>query len=275
MQRSAYERLRYRAAGLGAALIGGLPLNHVALAVVGGRQVYRKRRRWYAPALIACARLCRPRFLVLSGTEWATWERAVYEQLYGELIHSEGDALELPARPGQPLAQILSASTGLSRAIGAVAAALLALAELHQRTIILPDGAACRFSHGDATAANVTYLDQPARVWWFDFETAHPASRPHAWRCADDIRALIFSSAALLGEASISELARLPATHYASPPILAALRDCMLDLLHRPDPLHIAQARIGFQLNRALAQAILRQLDLNRTHDPEHLPPHM
>jgi hypothetical protein len=268
MRRSVYERLRYHAAEAGAALIRALPLNHVTLVVTGGRQVYRKRRRWYSPALIACARLSRPRFLVLSGAEWATWERAVYKQLYGEQIHGADQALDLPARPGQPLAQILLGSTDLPRAVGAVATALRALAEIHERAIVMPDGTTRRFSHGDASAANVTFLDRAARAWWFDFETAHPTHLSHAWRCADDMRALIFSSAAILGEGSIAELARLPAAHYPNPPVLAALHGCVLDLLQRPDPLHIAQTRISYGLNRALAQAILRQLVPAHTSTP-------
>lgn len=268
MLRSGYEQLHYRAAGLGAALIRSLPLNHVALAVTSGRQVYRKRRRWYAPLLIACAQITRPRFLVLSGAEWLAWEGAVYAQLYGEQIQGEGEALELPARPGQPLAQILLAPIDLDRAVGAVATALRALAEIHERAILLPDGTARAFSHGDATVANVTFLERAARAWWFDFETAHPAGRPHAWRCADDIRALLFSAAAILGEASIADLARLPAAHYPSATVLAALHGCMQELLLRPDPLHIAQTRVGFQLNRALAQAILRQLAPAYTSNP-------
>jgi hypothetical protein len=82
----ASDALRYRAAQIGAALIGRLPLNEVTLIASGGVQRYRKRRRWYAPLLIASGRLGRPRFLVLSGAAWAAWERAVYAQLYGEPI---------------------------------------------------------------------------------------------------------------------------------------------------------------------------------------------
>src|SRR5688572_3767206 len=101
----AADNLRYRAAMAVARAIERLPLNRVTSEVVAGRVIYRKRRRWYAAALIMAARLAGGRFTVLSGEAWYSWERAVYQQIYGEeaVVTADG-ALAVPARPGTVLA---------------------------------------------------------------------------------------------------------------------------------------------------------------------------
>lgn len=252
------SRVSYAIACAAAALVNRLPLNHVTRVATGARPVYRKHRRWYAPYLIGGARLGGGRFITLSGTAWHTWERAVYRQVYGETVALDRDgALLIPARPGVPLARLLGATPDGPVAAEACAAALEALAALHQRVIALPDGTMRAFSHGDATVANVTYDPVSGQAWWFDFETAAPARYPHHWRRADDLRAMLYSAAAYIGPARASALARLVAARYAGSPVLDALREMVAHVRRAPDILHLAQARLTYDDAQMLSAALL------------------
>lgn len=252
--------LRQWGAAAVAGLISRLPLNRVARVDRAGRVFYRKRRRWYAPGVIAAGRLAGARFVVLSGAAWHQWESAVYRQVYGEAVAvGVGGALEVPARPGAPLAQLLAAAPGAPGALAACEAALDALADLHRRTVLLPGGEAVRLTHGDARVANVTYDAASCTAYWFDFETVAP-HRPLAWRQADDLRALIYSAAAIIGPARGACLARRAAAHYAGSPVPAQLRGIIAELRRRPDPLHLAQTRIGPAQADRLARALLDEL---------------
>lgn len=233
-------------------LVVALPLNRVARVERDGRAFYRKRRRWYAPLLIA-ASACGtspPRFMVLRADEWRAQEAALHRLLYGALVRfCPTGELELPACPGVTLAALLaSARHTRGERRRALAAAIAALHSLHRLHV-----GGRPFSHGDATVENVTYDPATGRAHWFDFETAHDPRRPHAWRCADDLRALLFSAAAHLDATTLAETL---AAHYPDGPALAELRGLASHLAHWPDPLHLAQARIGYAAHQALCAAL-------------------
>lgn len=252
------SRVSYAMVCAVAALVNRLPLNHVTRVATGARLVYRKRRRWYAPYLIAGARLGGGRFITLSGADWHAWEIAVYRQVYDETVIVDRDgALLIPARPGVALVELLAEAPDGPIAAEACAAALEALAALHQRVIPLPDGTMRAFSHGDATIANVTYDPASGQAWWFDFETAAPARYPHHWRCADDLRALLYSVTAYIGPARAITLARRVAARYAGSPALDALRDIAAQVRRAPDILHLAQARLTYDDAQTLGAALL------------------
>jgi hypothetical protein len=251
------ERAMTYAAATLARLIGVLPLNRVTVHNVAGRSVYHKRRRWYAPALIAAARLAPGRFVVLSGATWHAWERAVYWQAYGEEIDIKSDgSLAVPAQPGVVLATLLASGCDEPAALEACEAALRALARLHSQVITLPDGSTRPFSHGDATVANVTYDAAQGRAWWFDFETMSAPHRSVPWRQADDLRALLFSSASLLGPTRSVLFARQAVRMYEATAVLRELQAIAAAVRHRPEPLHLAQTHCSPHLARVLADAL-------------------
>jgi hypothetical protein len=256
----AADNLRYRAAMAVARAIERLPLNRVTSDVVAGRVIYRKRRRWYASALIMAARLAGGRFRVLSGEAWYSWERAVYQQIYGEEVVVTADgALAVPARPGTVLAVWLAGRIDTSAVLTACEAALQALAELHRREIVLPSGEVRPFSHGDATLANVTYDVGNRQAWWFDFETGFAPHRSPSWRQAEDVHALLCSATALLGAARGVLLAQRIVERYHDSPVLSHLQESIVHVQHFPDPLHLAQTRVSPQELQLLANALLKK----------------
>lgn len=253
--------LRYTIAALAGMLIAGPRLNTITRSVQAGKTVYIKRRRWYAATLIAAATHSRARFRTLPVHEWHVWEPGVYRQYYGEAVAIIADgALVVPARPGRTLAEIIAGGSGTPLALAGVAAALHALAALHHQTITLPDGQARPFSHGDATVNNVTYEPASNAAFWFDFETAHDQHCPHAWRCADDLRAALFSATAVLGSSQIDALASIVQIAYPEPCVLAQLRTIISQLIAHPDPWHLAQAPLSYEHHQALSNALLRVL---------------
>lgn len=228
-----------------ARLIAGASL--CAVERVGGPAgaVFRKRRRAHAGPLGLAARLAGARFVQLPTAEWRAWEAAVYRQVYGLDVTREPDgALRLPLLPGEPLAAFLSdTQRDWEARRAALAAAAAALAELHQLSITLPGGAR-PFSHGDATARNVLYDPGDGRARWFDFETGHPRGRPHAWRRADDLRALLFSAAGRVGAERAGDIAAI-ACGYPDLAARAELRAMAQRLSAWPDSFHLAQAGDG------------------------------
>jgi hypothetical protein len=242
-------------------LIASPRLNIVTVRQEATRTVYIKRRCWYAVALITMARLSRPRFRVLPTAAWHVWETAVYQQIYQQNIAITNDgALILPAMPGRTLAAVLLQPINRTYALAVMTAAIRALSRLHQQSIMLPDGTCYPFSHGDATIANVTYDRTSDSAYWFDFETAHNPASQHAWCCADDLRALLFSAGAQLGMAYTTALAQLIRVEYPEPQIQHLLRKSVLQLMHQPDVWHLAQTHLPYSLHYALCNAVITEL---------------
>lgn len=254
------SRLKHWICATTGAVIAGPPLNSLMRCQSADGLYYLKRRYWYAAVLIASATHSRARFRILQVAEWHVWERAVYRQVYNEDVRITVDgALVLPARPGRTLRDVLA--TDRSAGLAGVAAALRALEALHQQLIMLPGQPPRPFSHADATVANVTYQPGEGQAWWFDFETAHHRHFVHSWCCADDLRALLFSAVAVLGADSVAPLAQLVATVYTRSDVRYELRAIARSLLCQPDPWHLAQARLSYNLDRAMALALLHELD--------------
>jgi hypothetical protein len=248
-----YPKLRYAVAAFCGRLIANPRLNMVSAYHTPTATIYRKRRYWYAAALIGIARLQPARFRVLGTAAWQVWEPAVYQQLYQQTVTVTNDgALLVPAMPGQTVAAMLAQPIDPEHALAAVAAAIRALAQLHQYSIVLSDGRCARLSHGDATIANVTYDAASDTAFWFDFETVHNPAWPHPWCCADDLRALLCSAIARLGSEHIVAVTKLIGREYPDRQIQQLLREVLLQLRQQPDAWHLAQTQLPYQLHQEL-----------------------
>jgi hypothetical protein len=212
----------------------------------------RKRRSFYAPLLIALGnplvRILNTGMRVLPQREWFEQERLLYRMLYGASIEVIGDVvLVLPRLPGETLATLLERGlhegADRKRAIGL---AVIALAALHN----------VGFTHGDAMAENVMIDLEAGVARWFDFETVHDTSRSMAWRCADDLRALV--ATCLLRTPRNAFAATL--THilesYANEEVTRLFANSFASTIRRPLAFHLGQAPLSFldyrEINRLL-----------------------
>ena len=147
----------------------------------------QKHRSFYAPLLIwmggPLLRILDTGVRVLPQREWEERERQVQRgsaaRRFGSMPAARSSCRVSLERRWRSCWRIRSwRSASGSRAIER---AVVALAEFHH----------LGFTHGDAMAENVLVDLEAGAAHWFDFETIHDASRPVAWRRADDVRALL------------------------------------------------------------------------------------
>jgi len=218
----------------------------------GGEVRVRKHRVFYAPMLVwlggLLVRLLDTGVRILPQSEWEEREREVYGALYGAPIEVEG-ALDLPHLAGTTLATLLENSAlGNSARTRAIELAVVALADFHAQG----------FTHGDAMAENVM-VDLEAEVArWFDFETIHDPSRPHDWRRADDVRALLATCLVRTSEAKFAETLRLILDVYGDDGVTRLLSPSFTSVLRRPLTFHLGQAGLSFEAFRQIA-GLLRE----------------
>jgi hypothetical protein len=230
----------------------------VSIACRNGEVQVRKRRLFYAPLLVwmsgPLARLLDTGVQVLPQRDWEERERRLYRRLRGRSVGIDAaGTLVLPRLAGETLANLLEdPAVEDSVREAAIERAVIALGELHR----------LGFTHGDAMAENVLIDLAPRHcsrrpedaseggagaAHWFDFETVHDPSRPLAWGCADDLRALLATCLVrtvperrveilqrILDVYPDEEVTRLLATSFASP-------------WRRPLAFHLAQAGLPWQ----------------------------
>jgi hypothetical protein len=208
-----------------------------------GRRLVRKRRRSYAFFLIwmsvPLVRVLDGGVRVLPQREWEQRERRIYETLYGASIGVEADGvLVLPHLAGRTLAALLEdpqlGEAGRKRAIEL---ATVALAGFHRQG----------FTHADAMAENLLVDLEADVAYWFDFETIHDASRPLAWRRADDLRALLFTCLLRTAPEKRRDTVASILDVYADPAISSVLVASFTSVWRRSLALHLLQARLSFQ----------------------------
>jgi hypothetical protein len=208
-----------------------------------GHRRVRKHRRFYAPLLIwmsgLLVRVLDTGVRVLPQREWEQRERRIYGSLYDTSIAVDaGRVLVLPYLAGHPLATLLEdPALGESGRQRAMELATLALAEFHRQG----------FTHADAMAENVL-VDLAAGVaHWFDFETIHDASRPLAWRRADDLRALLDTCLLRTLPEKRAETLALIVDGYADPEVTRVLVASFTSVWRRSLTFHLLQAKLPFQ----------------------------
>ena len=218
----------------------------------GGERRVHKRRLFYAPLLIwmggPLSRILDTGVRVVTQREWEERERLLYDRLHGESIQVAADGLLiLPCLPGQTLATLLDdpqlADSSRKRAIDRAA---FALAELH----------GLGFTHGDAMAENVLVDLDAGIARWFDFETVHDATRPMAWRRADDVRALLVTCVVRSAPAKLPETVQLILRGYADDDVTRHVAASFAAIVRRPLAFHLAQAGLSFGCYREIGQHV-------------------
>ena len=219
-----------------------------------GQPLVRKHRRFYASLLIW---LSRPLVAILNGgaqvlrqREWQEREREIYGILYRAPVRVDaGGILVLPLVPGQPLAALLD-DPELEESIRqrAMQYAAIALADFHRQG----------FTHGDAMAENVLVDFEAGAAHWFDFETLHEASRPMAWRRADDVRALLMSCAIRTGPENRARTLESILDVYGDGEVTRVVAASFTTVWRRSLPLHLLQAAMSYRSFRDMGR-LLRQ----------------
>jgi hypothetical protein len=212
----------------------------------------RKTRRAYAPLLVwlggPLARLLDTGVRVLPRRDWEVRERQAYRTLHGTSVEVDvGGALILPYLAGATLAALLD-DPALAEPVRrtAIERAVAALAELHR----------AGFTHGDAMAENVMVDLDAGVARWFDFETVHEASRPTAWRRADDLRALLATCLLRTAPARRAETLRLVLDAYADEEVARAVAASFTPVPRRPLAFHLAQAGLSLREYREIARLL-------------------
>jgi tRNA A-37 threonylcarbamoyl transferase component Bud32 len=215
----------------------------------------RKRRRVYAPVLVALGDplvwALNTGVRVLNQRDWAERERLIYGSVYGTTVEIESDGtLALPHLAGKTLASVLDDPTlGEAARLQAVELAVVALGAFHAKG----------FTHGDAMAENVM-VDRDARVArWFDFETTHEASRSMEWRRADDLRALLATALVRTRRGEMPESVQLILDTYADLETARLVVPTFTSVWQRPLTFYLGQAPLSFRRFREIGR-LLREL---------------
>ena len=216
------------------------------------RREVRKRRVFYAPLLVwlggPLVRILDTGVRVLPQRDWEERERQVQRQLRGTSIRTEADGtLVMPCLAGKTLASLLE-DPELEDSVRkrAIERAVVALAEFHRLDL----------THGDAMAANVLVDLEPGVARWFDFETSHDASRPTAWRRADDVRALLVTCLVRTAPEKRAEILYLILDAYSDEGVTRLLAAGFTSAWRRPLIFHLAQAALSFQCFREIGRLL-------------------
>ena len=203
----------------------------------------RKHRVFYAPLLISLAdpllRILDTGVRVLAQQAWEERERTIYRRVYEASIRADGDGtLVLPCFAGQTLAAVLE-DPKIEESVRtlAIERAVVALAELHR----------LGFTHADAMADNVMVDLDAGVARWFDFETLHDSSRPMAWRCADDVRALLVTCLVRTAPEKLATTLACVLDVYADDAVSRVLATSFTSVWRRSLTFHLAQAGLSFQ----------------------------
>ena len=221
-----------------------------------GELQVRKCRLFYAPLLVwlggPLVRILDTGVRVLPQRDWEERERRVHLRLRGTSIRIDaGEMLVLPCLAGQTLATLLK-DPELEECVRkkVIERAVVALAEFHHRGL----------THGDAMAENVL-VDLEAEVaHWVDFETIHDASRPMAWRRADDVRALLVTCLVRTVPEKRAEILQFILDVYPDAGVIRLLAASFTSVWRRPLTFHLAQAGLSFQCFREIALLLRERL---------------
>jgi hypothetical protein len=219
---------------------------------VHGESHVRKHRLFYAPLLVwlggPLVRILDAGVRVLPQSEWEQRERLVHLRLRGSSIGTDaGRTLVLPFLSGQTLAALLENPEMDERArTKAIERAVLALADFHH----------LGFTHGDAAAANVLVDLDAGVAHWFDFETIHDASRPVAWRRADDVRALLVTCLIRTLPGKRSQMLEFILDVYADEEVTHLVAASFASVWRRSLGFHLAQAPLSFQCFREIGRLL-------------------
>jgi hypothetical protein len=207
---------------------------------------------FYAPLLVRLAdplvRILDTGVRILPQREWEEQERRLYRSLLGSSIRIDsGGTLVLPCLAGDTLATLLE-DPELNEAgrKQAIEHAVVALAEFHR----------LGFTHGDAMAENVMVDLEAGVAHWFDFETIHDASRPLAWRRADDLRALLATCLVRTTPEARVQTLEFILDVYADKEATRLVAASFSSVFRRPLTFHLGQAGLSYQSFREIARLL-------------------
>lgn len=169
-----------------------------------------KRRTWLADVLVVVGNLYLrfqgARSEVLRLRAWIAWELAVARE-FGRDVQALTDRAGIECRfiPGSSLAEVQQSAVPLEQKLRATFEAAAALRQFHQARASTGEIAHWPLSHGDATVRNVIIDADTGCATWIDFDIRHDCHLPPPFRHADDLRALLWSSAAHLDPHAYSE----------------------------------------------------------------------
>jgi tRNA A-37 threonylcarbamoyl transferase component Bud32 len=236
-------------------LLRSVKYSKVRIVSCEGECQVRKQRSLCAPPLVW---MSRPLIRILDvgvqflpQRDWEERERRIYRSLYDTSIRIDaGRTLVLPCLPGKTLAALLEdPALEESARTSAIEHAVVALAELHD----------LGFTHGDAMAENVMVDLEAGVARWFDFETIHEASRPIAWRRADDVRALLATCVLRTVPEKLDETLQLILDVYANEEVARLLEPSFTSALRRPLLYHFSQADLSFPSFREIGRQLRKR----------------
>ena len=91
---------------------------------------------------------------------------------------------------------------------------------------------------------------------WFDFETIHDASRPVAWRQADDVRALLVTCLVRTVPEKRAGILQVILEVYADDEVTRLLTASFNSVFRRSLSFHLAQAALSFRSFREVARLL-------------------
>jgi tRNA A-37 threonylcarbamoyl transferase component Bud32 len=183
---------------------------------------------------------------VLPAWHWLQREAVVAMALGREIQSCRGlRALDMRLLRGVCLREILRETSALDAKLEALRVAAAALRQLHGVSVAYADGHKRALSHGDATCNNVIVDRAERSAAWIDFDTRHRAHLSALDCQADDLRALLFSSAAWLPEGADADCAESVLAGYGNEAVVEHLRQSLVRQTC-PTVFHTAQADLSF-----------------------------
>lgn len=141
--------------------------------------------------------------------------------------------------------QILRSNLPVQEKLSAFAMAAGALRQLHSGSVQRANADHWCLSHGDATCDNVIVNRTTSSVAWIDFDMRHEWRVPAETRHADDLRALVFSSAACLPPDLYPKCAEQVVAVYDESQVLRTLRR-RIERQASPNVFHLAQGPLSY-----------------------------
>ena len=257
------RRLVHRCRRRLAIVLATVELHRMSHRESDGQILVAKRRSWLSRLLVPAGnlylRLMGADSEVLSEEQWRRREQIVASAA------TRGDAIITPLLSGETLCSILRRrDLSEDQKTSAILLALRELRSMHASVFEADAGEERLFSHGDATAQNVCVDTSKESAAWFDFDTRHRQGISAVHRQADDLRALIFSSAACMPGEDFTKVASLCAGALCSSELIRGFLERLTSSWRKPNTFHLAQAPLSFSayqdLRGKLTHALERRL---------------
>lgn len=262
-------RTLHRARLVLARRLAALRLHRLTVQAHHGERWLCKRRTRFAELLVRLGNL----YLVAQGAlsevlvlkEWIAWELQIAESLQRDIgVAADQRGLEFPVITGCSLEELLRSNQPLAEKLRGVTLGATALRSLHERSICTFGDASWSLSHGDATCRNVVVNLATNTAHWIDFDMRHRRGLSPVTRQADDLRALLWSSAAWLTSARSPDCVAALAAGYPDTHIWAEVQR-MMGHPTCPSVFQLSQAALSVEDLAGLRTAVRTVPDESRS----------